>query len=531
MLADNRICKVQSQFFPVLEKQYFDSYALNQNDCRVLMPLSSMFNFNREMCTWFASTAKDAFISLGICDESIWKSNYWQLAHYGVFLSNFVFAYNLKEQDASKKFRLYTSSITLLKDLARRGLLHSKKGSIDIELDKIENEFYSSKKISNTLKDGKKIFSVRIDFEIGSEGKPIFYPTVPKSMINLDDYIFAPVQAVVQAQQSLTQLLLGGMYKVICGTKERFVTLNDQILSSIYGSDRARFLTTQRKDALTDSYYVPSVGASIYTAGVTNIKITDIDLIVPVQSIVEIDLSELKLDFSMLPEYFMEKLLKADKRAVDVVSIYFDIDSKELSFEENINIIKDKVRHCSSAELWKFMKQHQAIFNTAEYLQLPNKYGSEYTRVNIPRTKEELDKLLKAGVFKILTQKRNGSFSTIIGTNSSAELKRILGDNYFAEYEATGTKLRYLRDNIDKVPNIYDTCKGLGLEDVCPNINTPLEEVKHNIDLALTDNEFRKTVIKQPHLSLVRNCQATDKNNYYAYVDVKNIVDLVCLHH
>lgn len=550
MLAENHICKVQSQHFKTMQQAWMQTH-LQGDNISVLMQLRQMFIDNQQMAYAFACEAYKIFFSSGRCKESDFTDNYEQLATYGVAMSNLFFAYNVQ----TGNFSLYTSSYTILEKLASQGLLKGKKQTITVELQTFRNALLESDRIKTSIKKGNLIQAVRLDPETIGNGVVVFTGTIPRSQLNLDVEVIVPFQTMDFAMQYINQILQDSILRVTMGDKVRTVTKNYQVLQMIYGAERANYLISRQYDARTESFYVPSVGASIYTAGITNLKLKDIDKIEVVNGINEIDLSEINTDYTKSKDFF--KLTVKDMNAEQIHAIADQLlEDKNLSAKDAKKVLlNDFVNGAMDSDLYEFMKKNPALFNLKEFDKLPSKFGDEFVQMPVPSSQAELEELLKTGVFKILISARNGRLSTVIGTNNTKELARIYGKSYYSKFESEGNRLRGLEKVVnakfkDKgyltVKELADARKKFGLEYIASGVNlevnAPDEQlgqedvnmILNEIRKQLLEVEERKTVIKQPNLITVRSCEAyVDENgdikNFYKNVDIKSVISLIRL--
>lgn len=511
MLSGNHICNLQAQNFKQMEAGYFNAN-LSEVPCSLLMSLRDMFIKDPNMCYAFACEAYKYLSTSKKCNADDFSNSYELIAVYGVAMSGVLWGYDLKKGTMS----LYTTSIQILKGLASRGILKGKKEPIAVELQLLEKTLYESDRLKKSIRECKnKLVCVRLDTELNGKNL-IMKCTVPRSLPTLEDTIFVPFDAVKYATDALHNLLQSRILRVRMGDKVRDVTLNMEILTSIYGAERAAQLSSFIPDVYTQRFYVPSVGASKYTAGVTNIKLADIDEVKPV-SLADIDLSEVNLDYSMVYDHFRERVDKIPDKKVPDIADAFGLDCLNAPADHLRGRLKDLCNEMYPRDIWEIMKQYPKVFNTAGYLKKPSKYGSNYKRLNKPQSIDELNQLLKQGVFKLLITKRNGSFSTIIGTNNRELLKKILGNDYIAKYESQGVRLRYASKLLESGKSVDEVKVLSGLDDLS------------NIQESLNEIEMKKTVVKQSHLVTVRNLEATDSSNFYKNVDLDSLVEVIQL--
>lgn len=570
MLASSHICTVQSQKFKMLQTSWMNK-TIPGNNISVLMSLNQMFKEDTSLAYQYACEAYKVFIAQKRCTEDDFTSSYALLANYGVALSSLFFAYELK----TGKMQLYTSSLTILKQLATQNFLKGKKQPIAIELQDIEKKLYDSDRIKKSIKDGNKLISVRLDSEVVGNSV-VFTPTIPRSAIDLNDFIIVPFLAVNEAMTNLNGVLQEKVLRITQGDKVRIVTKNIQLLSSIYGASRAQYLVSQVPDARVLRFYLPSLGASIYTAGITNIHLEKIDSIEVVNSLAEIDLSEIKLDYSQAKDFFMDTLKRLSAKDVHVIADALNTEQYNATAKERRKEVADIIDNLYDREVYDFMKQYPQYFNLGVYKTLPSKYGDKNEDLPIPNSIEELRGIFEKGVYKVLVNNRTGSMSTIICSNDSKCLEKIYGKKYYRNYESEGNRLRALLAEVKKLKEKYKANNTNSLEEnkasklfAKYNLSDVFEDVKESdkintkenvkkrdinaafdrylerdsipfdllikaINARLMDVEMRKTVIQQPHLVTVRSCEAKlddDKNpvGFYRSIDLKSIITITRL--
>lgn len=525
-------------------QEQFMKAEIDKPNCSLFMTLREMFIANSDMCYMFACEAYKEFEKRHWCDSDDFQLRYEQLATYGVMLSGIVFAYDM----SSGTMSLYTSSLGALEQLAKMGVLKGKKQPIAIELDQLKQTLYESDRIKKSIRDSSgKLVSVRLDTEL-KDRSLMMTMTVPRTAISLNTHMLIPFKSVVKAHEVLYKIFQTTICRVTMGDKVRDVTLNKDWLTAIYGADRAEKLISYLPDVYTQRFYVPSIGASKYTVGVTNIKITDIDRIQGI-TLADVNLTEVNLDLTMIKDYITDVINKMSsvelKKACEVFDI--DTDSQDYAtlmvdalsrnrtvsdmddFNVSRSVLLNKIGGMYNSSIWEVMKNNRALFHTDSYSSMKNKFGDLYEYTQIPRSQDELNRLLSNGVYKIVLTKRNGTFSTNICSNNNKILCNILGEN-FLEYESDGVKLRLLRKALSGGTKTDDEVKSLIKRYKCENLVTGTQQaVLNNINTHLESIEMNKTVVKQPKLVLARNLEATSKESYYKYIDIKQIVEIIKL--
>ena len=548
MLYRNRNCMLMSQNFKLMQTQYMQQTGLTGDNISVLMPLSQMFNLNPDMMYKFACEAYKVFYSNGFCKETDFQNAYEQMATYGVFMSNLVFGYNMR----TGKMSLYTSSYEILVQLASRGVLLGKRKPIAEEMQAIQEVLTSGKKFVPSLKLGTTIVAVRLDWEYRDNGnKLVFKPTVPRSALVLRDEYLIPYTALDAAMKYLNEVLQEKVLRITCGDKVRVVTKNAAILSMIYGEVRTNMLLSYTFDARSNSFYVPSVGASIFSSGVTNIDLTEVDKIQQVSSLAEIDLSDVKLDVTSAPSYCAVRLKNLTNTQLFDFGKKLGIEGINTDRNANELLIGASLQLCHPYKVYEAMKECGG-FNISDFKNQKPKWGAieNAQQMEIPSTAKELSDLLKTGIFQIIIHTKTGKYVPVVVTNCYKELARLYGNDFYARFESDGNKLRkaaYECDNKFKeipfnVDVYYKIASKWGILEYAQQNVQRLQSMGKEINYQNIRNMFRlnidsvderKTVVKQPNIITVRSCNckedASEKWGYYKNIDIRAIKSIVRL--
>ena len=530
---------VLSQKFTIMGKGTYLTNKFAPN-CNILLPLSSAFLSDKAFALTCVNEAISKFKSLGLSiTDEIYTNNYAQLAKYGVLYNSFVFGYDLK----TGKLALYTNSTDLLKQLRKQGILVNKKGNIDALLQQIDEVLNNANKISKTFEEPNKLITCRLDLEMIAD-KFYFTPTGLRLTINTNDIVLVPYRIFEVVMETFNSDLQDVVFKIVQGDKIRIITKNRKVLEELYGKSRTDFLLSQQYNVMAAKMYAPVVGASIYTAGVTQVKLTDLSSIQMI-SLEEakkyVDFEDIKLDLSSVKSFFFDSLKDKNDYDVRLIAETYGVrDVHNKSLEQVIEELQKEISTIPNHELWALMKASNA-FDLDKYRKMPSKFGTSYNSVEIPKTKEDLDKLLKTGVFKILSIKRDGTYSTVIGTNSPKSLNAILGKDYL-KYESEGVRLRYAANYVKSYlngeytfSNVNDLFKYYFLEDKVTHVidgasKLTGSELLEKIKGLLSNVDDRTTVMKQPHLSTIRCLDVeTNSGGFYRSIDVKTIVEIVQL--
>lgn len=299
-------------------------------------------------------------------------------------------------------------------------------------------------------------------------------------------------------------------------------------------------------------FYAPSLGASSFTTGKTKIELLTVNKVANVvkpkvekakgfESVVEemvirYLLSELyKYDDSTYTQ-IISKLPKKSKYFPDTLSDYPSVASVMLYYKDISDTDKEKVK--SLLEIGNFSgikKDWSSLINRSE-------------PVNVEGlSKDDINNMLKDGIYKIVVRKTNCSYTSMLVTNSKKLLADMYGTYYFREYESFGVRLYAFEDKLSKGIVSEDTMRDY--LDEC-GFDYSHKTVKGVYDILRTkdgdsthdrlaellgdngDGTKKKTrsSSSNPNNILARACFATisgtGSSEYYKYIDVSRIVSI-----
>ena len=494
----------------------------------------SLISQNPQVGIVFASEALTEFVQDDIADDNLWESNYNQLALYGFAMSGLFYVYDNEKCTLS----LQTSSLSILEGLRTSDKIEIGAGkTISTEFDKWEKQLSVLPKgnIQKSLEDGSIIRTVKL--ELQPSGKYIV--TVPRSCIKFEEQPIIPYSILEQELSSLVTLSSTQLLCVVSGDKVRYVTLNRDILEKVYDTKRVETLLRgfQRMQRGSSYLYLPSVGASKFTAGFTRVDLMYVDYIKG-GSLKDVDLSGININYDnakpFLIRYLKEQTVKDVARVLGI--------PKEVLLGKNVTQQKEYLTAMIMRTL--DVDVYNAIIKLGisekEYESFESPLGNCYTEVEIPSSAGALSTRLSTGVYKIVFVKRDGKFGTIIGTNCDKYLKASYGNNYMKKFESEGVRLRRLlhkvmsKDTVE-VEQLLGMCDKLGLDTLKEELSTSFllsfevdsEAVVSIVSKYLEAVESRRTTKFNPDNVLIRNCFATvengECNNYYRNIDFKTI--------
>lgn len=531
MVYNKELCKQVINGFAPYEADMIKALC-SKRGTSALATLNDIFQRNPQFMYTLACEVYKYFVSKGICTPEQWEGRYNLLASYGYCFNSLFFAYSLKNDS----LELYTSAIDILVSLAKSGKL---RGKVDINNDLQKfNNYFSDNKLKKSVKDGL-LRAVRLNVQaLGTSAYLV--GTCPRSALNLDDYIIIPFQSLVTGMKLLSEKLVNSILKVTQGDKVRYITRNVGVLAKVYGEKRAKeLLSSSCIDVYSNRFYIPSIGASKYSYGLTNIKLTDVDSIEVLNSLQGIDLSEVNVDYSMVKEYFIDRVSKMSDGEIKSLQKYFDTGLDNISVNVLRNIIRSTDKY--PRDLYSIMKENPTLFNMDKFSSIKSKFGDKCETVDIPKSMKELKELLKTGVFRIVRTTKKGTMSSVVCTLSTKELIRIYGYEKWIRFEP----LKYRMEMLYKKVSDFD-CDIITLDMFKmmnkifhPNfyINADISKAKflsliNQYMMYIDDNDKKAS---NSNLLLVRGCEAEydEENecgyNYFYSIDFRTIMSLTRL--
>lgn len=494
----------------------------------------SLLNANPNLGVNFATSALSLFIDNEIADDEYWETHYSQLALYGLTMSGVVYVYETEKGTLS----MHTSSIRLLDELVSQDKIELPSGkTIQTEMNRWEKQLSLARKgaIHKSLEEGNVIRTVRL--ELQPNGK--YSVTIPRSCVNFEECPIIPSRVLAQELANLVALSKNQLLKITMGDKVRFVTLSKEVLGKVYDSQRVDSLLKSFSVMRSgDSYvYLPSVGASKYTPGLTRIDLINISY-VQGGNLSEVDLSQVNLNYDMtksfLIGYLKESTVKPVAKALGI--------PVELLQGKNVTEQKDyltaTIMRMNDSDVYSVILSLGITPQELDSYDSP--IGKNYEEVAIPSSAGELLARLATGVYKLVYIKRDGKFGTLIGTNCDKNLKSIYGANYMRKFESEGVRLRKLMNSVMKKDTLekstfINMCDKLGLDIIKSEVSSTFmlsdqlssESLVGIISKYLQAVESRRTTKPSSDNVLVRNCFATvengQTNNFYRNIDFKSI--------
>lgn len=406
----------------------------------------------------------------------------------------------------------------------------------------------------------------RIDIEYSNSGENFSFKAVNAHDFDIDDslpdtspnkrFFLVPYIFVVQLMKMIEAKLNKGsilrIHQNVRGTeKVRFVSKNKDVLSKMCDIPEAVRNVSTRYFPLKGFFYAPVVGAPSTTAMVTNINIFDIEKI-KVAS--EEDFKKYSVHKPVNPvKDLIGETLVSNKlmciKSIDEDRFTSIID--KLPYRDNL--LPKNAMQISEVGISKYMhsltpKGINMVYNVVEVINELDRrmklFNGEY-RVMTQNDINNINKILKERICRIVIQRKDCKLSSVMCTNNTNVLKYIYGDDYVKVYEGFNMKyyafynrLNYIYNEDDITSDLLDTyglpCDDEDVEYVKdyfnykkdPDILKRYFAERLGIDVKRT-NSFAN--IEKNGLVLSRSLSAYvnvdgDVVDYYKYIDRKHIV-------
>ena len=390
--------------------------------------------------------------------------------------------------------------------------------------------------------------------------------TVKTNLVS-DEYILVPLESVSalagiikdqlsKGRVAYTQQLVSGL------VKERFISMNATVLRKY--TDSPEFASDVSSKSVIQlarhKAYFPVVGATSNTVGMTAIDLLLLEKLGFVKdngSLVEVSdfggiirlvvtsllSNELARNYS---EELQSKYNEYVSGIVDIITqakfleVVNDIVTPEgmpsdaiVSLEATNLILRDMTDDQLQQTWLMFKEKGMQSGNPQDLVKLIN---TSYEQLPTDISKEELRGLLDSSVLKVVTTKKNGSFSTMYVTNSEDILSQVYGADYRKALESKGVLIReakkYLEQGeltFDEVMEYlgFDSFVGRGPELPKDNLATFEELVATESDYKPRKSNSNENLVLGRRLFGVVTPKGVE--DYYCNIDTTRIYQVVKL--
>ena len=414
----------------------------------------------------FGQFLLDEFKAHGGVDEGKYgKVDYQIKLWQGALLSSLVVGYH----KPSGKWALYTASEKFISAI---------NPSQEFSIDKIYD-----KNVEGIL------HALRVDIEYTSKDEVQAKLTrlTVKTNIVANEYILVPMESFVVLTEIIKNSLAKGDLLFTTQTlggirKDRFVTRNALVLEKY--SDSKAFAKKVSNEVypqpLSLKLYCPVVGATSNTTGLTALHLLNIDKLAKIKdngNLVEVSsfggnirMVVITLLTNWLYSTYGEETVgqynSYVESLVDVIGQKMFLEYVNeirtpknmpedaiISLEGATRIIRD-LTDDDLQSLWTTYKEKGMVTNNPQ--ELVKLVSEKYNHLGNQISKEDLYSKLSNSLLKVVTTKKDGSFSTMYVTNDSNILARVYGENYLIEFESLGVRIRMAKEYIGQGELTFD---------------------------------------------------------------------------
>ena len=382
-----------------------------------------------------------------------------------------------------------------------------------------------------------------------------------------DDYIFVPLESVSALvgiiKDQLTKGRIAYTQQIVSGlVKERYITMNATVLRKY--SDSEGFASDVSSKSLLQlarhKAYFPVVGATSNTVGMTAVDLLLLEKLGFVKdngSLVEVSdfggairLVVTSLLSNELARNYSEELqstynnyisgivdiITQEKflEVVDDIVTPKDMPSDAIVSLEAANLILRDMTDQQLQDTWlMFRERGMHSENPQELVKL---ISSSYEQLPTAISTEELRDLLNNSVLKVVTTKKNGSFSTMYVTNNEDVLSQVYGADYRKNLESIGVRIREAKKYLgqgeltfDEVMEYlgFDSFIGRGPELPKDNLATFEELVATESNYKPRKSNSNENLVQGRRLFGVVTPKGVD--GYYCNIDITRIYQIVKL--
>lgn len=419
----------------------------------------------------------DEFRSRGGVDEGQFGKVEYQIKLWqGALLSSLLVGYH----KPSGKWALYTASQKIISEV---------NPSLEFSLDKI---------YKNNVEGILHALRLDIEYTSKSDFEAKLVRLNVKTNIVANEYILVPIESFVVLSEIIKGSLAKGDLLFTMQTlggirKDRFITRNATILDKY--SDSKAFAQKVSNEVysqpLSLKLYCPVVGATSNTTGLTALHLLNLDKLAKVKDngkLVEVSSfgGNIRMVvitlltnwlYSIYGEETLEQYNSYVESLVDVIGQKMFLDYVNeiktpknmpedaiISLEGATRIIRDLTDEDLQA-LWATYKEKGMVTNNPQ--ELVKLVSEKYNHLGNQISKEDLKSKLSNGLLKVVTTKKDGSFTTMYVTNDSNILARVYGENYLIEFESLGVRIRMAKHYLEQGELTFDeVMEYLGFEEL-----------------------------------------------------------------
>lgn len=505
----------------------------------------------------------DRWVTAGLRTIERWNEEYGWNKHMSTFTSlTNVYLHNLLLLDnalvvgvdmetAGYPTALYTRSLRILKELSAYNML---EGNIE----SVVKGLVGNKTVLGLQ--NKTLVTARLDFKGFDSGtaKPRFKVVIPRSNLEAgydERFVLLPLNFMFIFDELLKVYGKPTPLSVEHGSDKGYsylkVATSKDVTAKVYDwlskdelMDKLD-LTVVGYDPYMQQYHAYDLESSYNATSRISFRPEMLDNIKPAK-FSDINTSMHKVDINVLRAVFKTRVMSAKVGQLDALN-GFNLTSYPNGDQKREALI-DYSYKVRTRDLYMFMSINPDVFgDVADALEAREKqiprFLKEMTRVDIDgMTPDQLKNFIsteaKKGVIKLSLVTMKGVAYTRHISNKFDILKRMLGNDYIAEFETPKVRLNYVkhlinsgevknRSDLEYVAVKYNLIPYLDMFDFYTDegkgdMTVPLEAINEAIG-KLKEDYQSASYTNGGYRFPVRNIYATSEKNFYSYVDVRDI--------
>lgn len=388
-----------------------------------------------------------------------------------------------------------------------------------------------------------------------------------KTHLVSNDYILVPLESVYTLFNIIANNLSVGrvayVQQLVSGVvKERFITNNANVLRKY--SDSKEFASSVSPISVPQlaslRAYFPVVGATSNTTGLTGINLLSVEKLGFVKdngSLVEVSdfggiirLVVISLISNELARNYSEDLVSTYNRyiegivdiithevfleAVDSIAVPKDMPEDAIVSLEAVNYLLRDMSDSQLQETWTMCLDRGMETNNPQ--KLVKLISGRYEKLGTDISNEDLSDLLSENILKVVTTKKDGSFSTMYVTNNENYLSDVYGYDYRTRLESIGSRIRSAKYYLAKGELMFDEVMeylgfddfiGKGPDKAVDNLDTFTSLVEENISYNSRKPNSNENLVLGRRLFGVVTPKGVE--DYYCNIDITRIYEIVKL--
>lgn len=372
--------------------------------------------------------------------------------------------------------------------------------------------------------------------------------------LSLSDFIIIPYISVHRFMRMLNQYLERGTALEVVKSSPRgasvvrYLCLDEEAQNHFNGSVVGNSVIDYR---FLGKVYVPILSAPTYTMGLTSLHFESIDYLSSVR--------KSTLAKSLAPADNSPESLIRDQLFDNFIKRVFslcDSDSqpeKEAGTKVKLSVHRflrrrgqvDIPVNGSRYDYMRAIRELDPKLSDALYTKLPDDilqiadnlrpYIKGATPVPTPDTVSALRDILRGGIYRVVSMKKDGSFYSTLCSNSPKYLEAAYGDDYYGEYESETYRVRLMGEFMESGMSIQEAARKTGFTEYVTNDDgSPMEDgialaEYHDMREAVLELGDEGTGRSNDGNVLVRGLFCQEESNFYRYLIPSRIFSITRL--